>query len=118
MSKHTEIGIKGEQIALDFLKNKGYHVLHRNWRKGKWEIDAITEYKDMLVVVEIKTRTTFEYGFPEESVNRKKQLFLKSAAAAFIAANPQYLNLRFDIVSILLQGEHVKEIIHFEEAFY
>ena len=118
MSKHSKIGIKGEQIAADFLQNKGYIIIHRNWRSGKKELDIIA-YKDgMLVIVEIKTRSRTDFGFPEEAVTRKKQLFLKSAAEAFATGNPQYRNIRFDIVSVLLEGEAVKEIVHFEEAFY
>ncbi len=118
MSKHNKIGIKGEQIAAKFLLNKGYIILHNNWRSGKKEIDIIAQKDDVLVIVEIKTRTNLDFGFPEEAVTRKKQSFLKSAAAVFIENNPQYPIIRFDIISILLDEHEVKEIIHFEEAFY
>ena len=118
MSKHNKIGIKGEQIAADFLLNKGYIILHRNWRSGKKEIDVIALKDNILVVIEIKTRSGSNLLFPEETVNRKKQGFLKAAAAAFMDENPQYPDLRFDIISIVMDGESVKEIVHFEEAFY
>lgn len=118
MSKHSKIGIKGEQIAANFLLNKGYIILHSNWRSGKKEIDIIALKDDVLVIVEIKTRTNFDFGFPEEAVNRKKQSYIKSAAAVFIDNNPQYVMIRFDIVSILMDEGGVKEIVHFEEAFY
>jgi len=118
MVKHSKIGIKGEQIAADFLLNKGYIILHRNWRSGKKELDIIAQKADLVVFVEIKTRSNFDFGYPEEAVTRKKQQFLKSAAEAFIFMNPRYVNIRFDIISILLEGENVKELLHFEEAFY
>lgn len=118
MSKHNKIGIKGEQIAVDYLLNKGYIILFKNWRSGQKEIDIIALKNNVLVIVEIKTRTNFDFGFPEEAVNRKKQAFLKSAAAVFVDANPQYLQIQFDIISILMNGEEVNEIMHFEEAFY
>jgi putative endonuclease len=118
MSKHSKIGVKGEQIAADFLLNKGYIIIHRNWRSGKKEIDIIASKDGVLVIAEIKTRTNFDFGFPEEAVNRKKQQFLKSAAEVFIDGNPQYGYVRFDIISILMDGDVVKEIMHFEEAFY
>ena len=118
MSKHSKIGIKGEQIAANFLLNKGYIILHRNWRSGKKEIDIIATKDDVVAIIEIKTRTNFDFGFPEEAVNRNKQRFLKSAAEAFINDNPHYPVIRFDIISILIEGEQVKEIVHFEEAFY
>ena len=100
------------------MLNKGYIILHRNWRSGKKEIDIIAQKDDVVIIAEIKTRTNFDFGFPEEAVNKSKQRFLKSAAEAFIDANPQYSIIRFDIISVLIEGEQVKEIIHFEEAFY
>ena len=118
MSKHNKIGIKGEQIAAAFLLNKGYIILHQNWRSGKKELDIIALNNDILVIVEIKTRSSYDISFPEEAVTKKKQQFLKLAAQAFADANPEYNNIRFDIISILLDGETVKEIVHFEEAFY
>jgi putative endonuclease len=118
MTKHSKTGIKGEEIATAFLLNKGYIIVHRNWRSGKKELDIIASKADMLVIAEIKTRTSFDFGFPEEAVNKKKQKFIKAAAEAYVGANPQYLNIRFDIISILMDGENVKEIMHFEEAFY
>lgn len=118
MSKHNKIGIKGEQIAADFLLNKGYIILYRNWRSGRKELDIIAHKDEMLVIVEIKTRSYTGFGFPEEAVNRKKQLYMKAAAEAFALEYPEHINIRFDIISIIMEGETAKEIMHFEEAFY
>jgi putative endonuclease len=118
MSKHNKIGIKGEQIAADYLLNKGYNILHRNWRSSHKEIDIIAVNNDILAIVEIKTRSRKDISFPEEAVTHKKQQYLKDAANDFCCLFPQYINIRFDIISILIDKEEVKEIIHFEEAFY
>jgi len=118
MSKHNKIGIKGEEIAADFLLNKGYIILHRNWRSGKREIDLIAFKDDIIAIIEIKTRSSQLFAFPEEAVNKKKQQFVKFAAADFLNTHPEYKNMRFDIISILMNGDTVKEIVHFEEAFY
>jgi len=118
MSKHSKIGIKGEQIAADYLLNKGYLVLYRNWRSGRKEIDIIAAKDNMLVAIEIKTRTASKLQFPEEAVTRRKQNFLREAASDFLNQNPNYIHLRFDIISILMKGDTVTEIMHFEEAFY
>ena len=118
MSKHNKIGIKGEQIAADYLLNKGYLILYRNWRSGKKEIDIIAFKDNTVVVVEIKTRSRVDFGYPEEFVNTRKQGFLRTAGIAFLNEHPQYTHLRFDIVSIIITGDTVKEIMHFEEAFY
>src|SRR3954471_21723389 len=77
MSKHSEIGVKGEQIAADYLLNKGYTVLHRNWRSKRKEIDIIAVKDDILAIVEIKTRSRSDLSFPEETVTHKKQQYLK-----------------------------------------
>jgi putative endonuclease len=118
MSKHSKIGIKGEQIAEYFLQKKGYIIMHRNWRAGKREIDLIAGHDGVIVIVEVKTRSGAGIAFPEEAVTVKKQQHLKLAAAAFADANPQYRDIRFDIVSIILNGDAIKEIVHFEEAFH
>ena len=118
MVKHNKIGELGERIATEFLQNKGYNIINRNWRSGNKEIDIVASKGDTLVFFEIKARTTIDFGYPEEAVNRKKQQFLKAAAAAYQQLHPGFDYIRFDIVSIILDGEQPKEIIHFEEAFY
>lgn len=118
MSKHSKIGINGEQIAADFLQNKGYKVIFRNWRTGKKEVDIIAEKDNMLIFAEVKTRSRADLLFPEEAVNRKKQDHIRAAAAVFSAEHPQFPNIRFDIISILMSGDTAREIVHFEEAFY
>lgn len=118
MFKHKETGIKGEQIAVNFLLKKGYSIVVCNWRYGKKEVDIIAQKDDMLVFVEVKTRRNFDFGFPEEAVNAKKQAFLKAAATAYIDSHPEHINIRFDIISILLNAKAIQEIVHFEDAFY
>ncbi|MBL7684334.1 MAG: YraN family protein [Flavipsychrobacter sp.] len=118
MSKHKETGIKGEHIAENFLLKKGYKILHTNWRWGRKEVDIIAEKGDMVVMVEVKTRRNFQFGFPEEAVTQRKRTHLKELAVAFFEANNQYQNVRFDIVSVILKGREVVEIVHFEDAFY
>jgi putative endonuclease len=118
MSKHNKIGIKGEQIAKDYLLNKGYIIIHTNWRSGRKEVDIIAGKQDMVIFVEIKTRSGDRLLYPEEAVTSSKQNHLRAAATDFLQANPQYRNLRFDIISIIMTGDAVREIVHFEEAFY
>ena len=118
MSKHNETGVKGEQIAQNFLINKGYTILHRNWCFGKMEVDIIAEKDGVLVFTEVKARKNYHFGFPEEAVNYKKQAYLKTAAEAFLEKNPGYMKIQFDIISIHIERNTVKEIMHFEDAFY
>jgi len=98
MAKHNETGLKGEQIAENFLLNKGFKILHRNWRFERKEIDLVATVGDLLVFTEVKTRKNFLFGFPEEFVDAKKQGFMKLAAEAFMYENSQYMSVRFDII--------------------
>ena len=118
MAKHNETGIKGEQIAENFLANKDYTILHRNWCSGKKEVDLIAQKGDMLVFVEVKTRNRLDFGFPEEAVDARKRSHLKIAAEAFMDANKEYQKIQFDIISVLIEKGQVTEILHVEDAFY
>ncbi|MEI8280585.1 MAG: YraN family protein [Bacteroidota bacterium] len=93
-------------------------MLHHNWRFGKKEVDLVV-YKDgTLIFVEIKTRSSFDFGFPEEAVTKQKKSYMKAAAEAFLEQYQEYEFVQFDIISILMQHNEVKELIHFEDAFY
>ena len=118
MLKHTEIGTKGELLAANFLKNKGYQILETNWRTGKKEIDIIAESSDSIVFVEVKTRSNFDFGFPEEAVTESKKKLLKFAAEDYFEQKQPQKNIRFDIISILQKGNNTAEIIHLIDAFY
>jgi putative endonuclease len=119
MGKHNETGIKGEQIAGNFLREKGYKILHNNWRFGRKEIDIIAQKNDLLVFIEVKTRNRIDFGFPEEAVKTRKQGFMKIAAEAFMDSNKEYQKIQFDIISVLMDNEGiVKEVLHIEDAFY
>lgn len=112
-----EIGDQGEALAAAFLAGKGYRVLEKNWKHRHLEIDLIAIRGPYLVVVEVKTRAGADFGMPETFVNKKKQQFLIRAANVYIAEKSLDLETRFDVISILNQGESPR-ITHIEDAFY
>lgn len=118
MSKLNQLGNKGEHIAQLFLKNKGYIILHTNFRFRYKEVDIICLDKDTLVFCEIKTRASKILGFPEDAVTRRKQNYLKECAELFMLNHPQYTRLRFDVLSIIINKNITEEIVHIEDAFY
>lgn len=118
MSKHNELGRNGEILARQFLLQKGHSILEVNFRHGHKEIDIISTLQDMLVFTEIKTRSQYFFGYPEESVTPAKQKLLKAAAEAYLILHPQFSRIRFDVISILLQRDEIKELLHFEDAFF
>ena len=116
MKKAHEIGQKGEAIALHFLACKKHNILERNWRWQKAEIDIISQDEKTLVFVEVKTRSTERYGQPKEFVSIRKEALMKEAAEAYLEINELELELRFDIISIVIKIETPK-IEHLENVF-
>jgi putative endonuclease len=117
MAEHNELGKSGEQIAVDHLKKKGYKILETNWRSGKFEIDIIAQGKDQVVVAEVKTRTSNYMMEPEAAVTKEKQRTLIKAANIYVQRYNIELEVRFDIISIVISGKEYR-INHIEDAFY
>ena len=116
MAHHIDFGKQGEEIAVQYLIDKGYEILERNWRNRHKEIDIIAKDGDELVIVEVKTRQTDEYGNPDVAVTLQKQRLLISAANAYLFRNNLDVETRFDIISIVFkEGKPVIE--HIEDAF-
>ena len=116
MSEHYELGKEGEEIASAFLSKIGYKILHRNWRHKKLELDIIAKKDEYIVIVEVKTRSNDYFERPQDAITFKKQKFLFDAAEAYIELFDLDMELRFDIVSILI-SDNKSEIEHIEDAF-
>lgn len=116
MAKHYKLGKKGEKIALFHLKQKGYQILEKNWRKDKKEIDIIAKKNNIIVFIEVKTRSTEYYGEASEAVNTKKQKNLIDAAEEYIEQKNLDMEIRFDIISVYILGNKTK-LFHIEDAF-
>jgi putative endonuclease len=111
-----EIGMEGEEIALQYLLEHGYKLLQRNWHFGKYEVDLIVENDEYLVFAEVKFRSTSYFGEPEIFVSNKQKLNLVRAANRYISKFDIEKEARFDIVSIVMQNGQPK-INHIEDAF-
>jgi putative endonuclease len=116
MAEHNDLGKAGEALAVKYLEDKGYQILHTNWRNRFEEIDIVAQHQNMLIFVEVKTRRNDYFGQPEEQVGLKKQRLLVNAAQAYIDHFNIDLEARFDIVSIIL-NDKIQQIKHFEYAF-
>ena len=117
MANHNLTGKKGEALALEFLQGKAFVLLHTNWRYSHYEIDIIAERDEVLHFVEVKTRRTLRYGYPEESVTDKKMEHLMRAAEAFLQSNPHWERVQYDILSIYLNGNEAPEYFFIEDAY-
>lgn len=117
MAQHNELGKKGEQLAVDFLLKNGYEIIERNYRFDKAEVDVIARKKDVLAIIEVKTRSTIDFGSPEEFVKPKQMQRLVKAVDEYVVVNDLDVEVRFDIVAIVKENKGFK-IDHLENAFY
>lgn len=117
MASHNELGIKGEQLALNFLQEKGYVILEKNYRYLKAEVDLIAKHKDTIVFVEVKARATNFFGEPELAITSAKQKLLIEAADHYASSNTLQNEIRFDVIAIII-NKNETTIKHIEDAFY
>lgn len=112
-----ELGKQGEVRASDYLRSEGYEIIEANYRYKRNEIDLIAQYKNMLVFVEVKAKSSSSFGYPEDAVDEGKAERIIEAAEQYIYDQNWQGMIRFDIISLLKQGEKV-EIKHFKDAFH
>lgn len=117
MATHIDFGKLGEQLAEDFLVKKEYTILHRNWRHKKLEIDIIALKNEIPHFVEVKTRSSKQFGEPEESVNKKKFRSLLQAVDEYLYRHPKYKDFRIDILSITIHSETEAEYFFIEDVY-
>ncbi len=115
MTHKLELGRRGEVIAQRFLIGKDYKILERNWISERVEIDIIAEKEETIIFVEVKTRSSSLYGDPEDAVNKSKQENIFRAAEAYLDEKSIDEEIRFDIISIIIEGNKQK-IYHIEDA--
>lgn len=114
MTDKIKKGNSGEELAAEFLARKGFEVVRRNYRYGRSEIDLIVKRNDWLLFVEVKTRSSSDFGEPETFVTREKANNIFRAAEHFIFTTNWQGHVRFDVVSVKLGDK--QEVVHFEDA--
>lgn len=117
MAQHNELGKKGEQLAVDFLLKKNYVIIERNYRFDKAEVDIIAQQNDILAIIEVKTRSTTNFGDPQDFVKPKQIQRLVKAVDEYVTVNNLNVEVRFDIIAIVKEGKGYN-IEHLENAFY
>ena len=117
MVDKKETGNKGEDLAAAYLKEKGFAILARNWRHRRLEIDIVAERDNRIRFVEVKTRSTNQFGYPEKAIGRVKMANMMRAAEAFLAGINEEMPIQFDVVSITLEAGGC-QIYHIEDLFF
>ena len=117
MARHQTLGKKGEEDAAAYLVQKGFEILHRNWRYAHYEIDIIAQKSNVLHFVEVKLRTSAKFGLPEDAVDKKKFSHLLNAADEFLHRHPQYRHVQYDVVAITLYPNKPAEYFFIEDVY-
>lgn len=117
MAQHNELGKKGEQLAIDYLLKNGYEIVERNYRFDKAEVDIIAQKNSILAIVEVKTRSSIDFGNPQDFVKPKQIQRLIKAVDEYITVNNLDVEARFDIIAIVKENNNFN-IEHLENAFY
>ncbi|RJP29742.1 MAG: YraN family protein [Candidatus Omnitrophota bacterium] len=120
MQKHNNVnsGLIGENIALGFLKDNGYNIITRNYRKNSGEIDIIAKDNGYLCFIEVKSRRSCDFGRPAEFVSVQKQSRISRTAAQYLRENKIFNeNARFDVVCITGDTKALPKIELIKNAF-
>ena len=116
MAQHNQLGEKGEQLAVDYLLKNDYKIVAQNYRFLKAEVDVIAQKENVLICVEVKTRSTIDFGNPQDFINPKKIKLLVSAMDNYVVENDLDVEVRFDIIAIVKQ-KNIFQIEHLKDAF-
>ena len=117
MAEHNELGKLGEEMAVEFLQKDGYAILETNWTFQKAEVDIIAKKYNTLAIIEVKTRSSLEFGLPQDFVKPKKIQLLTKAVDAYVNERDLDVEVRFDIIAIHKEGKSFV-IEHLIDAFY
>lgn len=113
---NKNIGIIGEEKAINYLKKQKYVILKKNFKTYFGEIDIIAKVKDIIVFAEVKSRNNSNYGYPFEAVDRNKQKKIINSAYVYIKQNRlKDYRYRFDIIEVFLNEGRIN---HIENAFW
>ena len=118
MATHQQLGARGEDIAVRYLEGIGLEVVERNWRHRTGELDIVAREGDTVVFVEVKTRSGIGYGTPAEAVTYFKQTRIRGLALYWLALQQgPWVQIRFDVVAILVGRDDTPQITHVRAAF-
>ncbi len=117
MGNHNEFGKEGEQMAVDYLIDKGYQIRARNYRYLKAEIDIIAEKDGILAIIEVRARSNDQIIPIADTITKKKIKLLVMATDHYVTELQLAMEPRFDIIAIL-KNKKIFKIEHMEHAFY
>lgn len=116
MAEHNKLGRKGEELAIEYLRLKEYEILELNYRYQRAEVDIIAKRGNTLIAAEVKTRSTPEFGNPQDFVKPKQKQQLVKAVNHYVEESGLEVEVRFDIIAII-KNKSGTRIEHIQDAF-
>jgi putative endonuclease len=114
-ARSRALGVQGEQLAVNYLNERGYQILARNWRVARGELDIIAADGDTIVAVEVKTRSGVGFGNPLEAITLQKTQRLRRLLLSWVRAEqPRARDIRIDAIGITLRQGERPRIDHLE----
>ncbi len=117
MAKHNDTGKIGETLAIVWFEEKGYTILHTNWRHKNLEVDIIASKNNMLHFIEVKAITSLKFGNPEEKISTKKIKNIINASEEFLYKNAQWQRIQFDVLSITMLKNEIIQYFLIEDVY-
>jgi putative endonuclease len=117
MADHNDLGKLGEELAVEFLRKAGYAIRETNWTFQKAEVDIIAQKDNTLAIIEVKTRSSLDFGLPQDFVKPKKIQLLVKAVNEYVITNDLDVEVRFDIIAVHKEGKSFA-MEHLVDAFY
>lgn len=117
MSSTKTIGEKAEEAVSKWLIQKGFDILERNWRHKHWEIDIIVSKDNKLHFIEVKSRSSVKYGYPEAAINPSKMLALKNGIEEYLNEHPEWQTIQIDVLTVIWKLGKIQEILMIEDVY-
>jgi putative endonuclease len=117
MARHNDFGKKGEAMAAEWLVQRGYRIIDRNWRHGRYEVDIIAGFGDICHFIEVKAAATPAFGHPEEKVNKRKIKNLMKSSAAWLHSHGPGKRIQYDILSITIHDHENPEFFLISDVY-
>ena len=101
MAAHNELGKWGEDLAAEYLQEKGYLILERDWKSGHRDLDIVAQDGDTIVFVEVKTRRNRLFGEPEEAIDYQKRKSLQMTINHYVSCRHINSDIRVDVITVV-----------------
>ena len=116
MATHNDLGKWGEEVATAYLRDKGYIIVERDWKSQHRDLDIIALDDDEMVFIEVKTRKSEAFAYPDQTITRKKLQNLQLAINHYVKSNKVTRRFRIDIITVIGSIDKTPEIRHLTDV--